>query len=403
MDNPATPQRQVAPTTQGQQLTPPSSIVHGLTHSTPMINGGTEEGENSAPILREDGARQLLPESGQIQHSQVQHRQESEGAEQQFEMHSRPKSDIASWLYGSASPEQRRRRFNSFLHGLWPSNDEFNAARHPFYDPEEDGPYDDFIKYQEWEGVCPYDDDEYNPLTDPSKTTEVWEPKIGEEGIEDEQDLRMVLKARREHRARSKALKRLRGLGITLVSLSLETNSNGSGSVSGYGNGEDMDGPESAVKMEALSQIPSPPPCKSMIQTTTLAKGIVVFGAQGPSSNRVQRPRKRSKKKGRKSNKRKQGRKEDPNGTYKYNSGSEDEQLAFKKNKSKSKAATGNAPWKAQTRAAARRAGSMGMDGSCDIDSDSSTAAAITGSSGESDEDEPKKGPSSRIASSIAH
>ncbi|KAI0431043.1 hypothetical protein F5Y09DRAFT_341107 [Xylaria sp. FL1042] len=266
-------------------------------------------------------------------------------------------NDVKAWIYASDTPEKRRERFYSVLHACYPSNDTFNSARHPFYDSEEDGDYEDFIKCQEWDGACPLDDDDYNPLTDPTWSTEVWDPKIGDEGIEDELDLRMVLKARQEHKTRSDALKSYRARGMSFLSLAQKIKSDDSDSGSKFDKGEDLEDQEVAVKTEAPSR-----QSDSMIQPTTPTKGIVVFGDDKPSKRRRRR-RARKNKRATGNNKRKRGSKENPNDTYRYNSDSEDEKPAHKRSKGREKEAPGDIPWKAQTRAATRRAGNMGTDG----------------------------------------
>ncbi|KAI0543099.1 hypothetical protein GGR58DRAFT_519267 [Xylaria digitata] len=464
MDYPVTPKKQIRPILLAQQLTPPTTMakkevpgasnhhdysfstpIHCLLHDEPVAHEAGVH-ENLAPSLHDHGAKQshgtqISSESAQAQHSKVQTQQEVEGkllgvqlnqgepeaenqqavivqqsnaTKQQPGADDRPQGEIVQWLHSSTSREQRRQRFTSFLHSLWPSNDEFNAARHPFYDPEEDGLYDDFIKYQEWDGDCPYDDDDYNPFTDPTRSTEVWQPKIGDEGIENEYDLQMVLKARREHIARSENLKAYRRRRDQLMSTSrtgfyatrgflnkpedpLSESDPDSGSEAGsdHDGGIVTTGPEPAVKMEEPSPITNAPRTGNpVIQPTVSAKGIRVFGDQRPNSGRG-RPRgrknkpKNKPKKSKKPNKRRRGRNDDPESTYQYPGDSSDDQPIYKKGKkSKSETAAGNLPWKAETRAAARRAARMGVDGACDIDTDSSNSSAWVSESGESGEDE---------------
>lgn len=42
-----------------------------------------------------------------------------------------PESDITRWLYSPNSEGKRRQRFNSFVHSLYPSNDEFSKCLQP--------------------------------------------------------------------------------------------------------------------------------------------------------------------------------------------------------------------------------------------------------------------------------
>ncbi|KAI1166492.1 hypothetical protein F5B18DRAFT_50409 [Nemania serpens] len=209
-----------------------------------------------------------------------------------------------------------------------------------------------------WDGHCPFDDDDYEPYTDPTRSSEVWQPKIGDEGIKDEHDLEMVLTVRREHKARSERFKKRMkqviatqfraGVKPTKIDMTqvllgpdIESDDSDSNYKSEEEDGQDL---EPTVAMEAPSLNTNP--------------RIRVFGVQEPS-NRRGRPRgsKNKKRRGRRgeSNKRKR------DSTYKYNGDSEDEQPSRKTGK-KRKSATGDANvdgddlhWKAQTRAAARR------------------------------------------------
>ncbi|GAW12247.1 hypothetical protein ANO14919_016090 [Xylariales sp. No.14919] len=474
MDDPTTPKKQVQSTAVAQQLTPPTTVAakeassadnHQSYVLTPSVTRRLEYGrtivqdENSASTscerrVGEPHDTQVSSRSARVQHGQEQPQkgakkklpdtqlgQDKPEVQNQQAMAMRPldknkreldtsdqaEGDIAQWLSSSTSPEQRRRRFNSFLHGLWPSNDEFNAARHPFYDPEEDGLYEDFIKYEEWEGNCPFDDDDYNPFTDPTRSTEVWQPKIGDEGIEDEYDLRMVLKARREHRARSEALKLYRRQGNQLMSTdrvgseitrallakSDDSDSNSepdpnSGVESGSdgGGGVDIKGPGPAIKTEESSAITNPSLIgDSATNPTTPAKRIVVFGDQKPTSGRGRPRGSKDRRKRRRSTKKKQAQGRSPDGTYKYNSDSEDEKPIRKRGKrGRNEASTDDLPWKAQTRAATRRARYTGTDGSCDTDIDGFTSSSEENDFDESSEGQPeKKSLLSRFISFVTH
>ncbi|RWA14602.1 hypothetical protein EKO27_g527 [Xylaria grammica] len=441
MDDPTTPKKQVQSTPVAQQLTPPTTVAR----RKPQVPTTTRN-ENSASTscerrVGEPHDTQVSSRSARVQHGQEQPQQEAEKtlpdtqlgqdkpeAQNQHPMAMRPldkkkreldtndqaEGDIAQWLSSSTSPEQRRRRFNSFLHGLWPSNDEFNAARHPFYDPEEDGLYEDFIKYEEWDGHCPFDDDDYNPFTDPTRSTEVWQPKVGDEGIEDEYDLRMVLKARREHRARSEALRLYRRQGNQLMSTdrvgseitrallaeSDDSDSNSepdpnSGVESGSdgGGGVDIKGSGPAIKTEESSAITNLSLIgDSATEPTTPAKRIIVFGDQKPTGGRGRPRGSKDRRKRRRSTKKKQAQRHSPDGTYKYNSDSEDEKPIRKRGKrGRNEASTDDLPWKAQTRAATRRAGYTGTDGSCDTDIDGFTSSSEENNFDERSEGEPEK------------
>ncbi|KAI0453649.1 hypothetical protein F5B21DRAFT_478771 [Xylaria acuta] len=377
--------------TQDDQVRPKQEIEEQVA----QLQLQNQEIEEKLPSPRRNQGK---PEEVQDQQAAVT--QKSEGKVQQLDKDGQPKSEVTRWLYGSATPEQRRQRFHSLLHATWPSNDEFNAARHPLYNPEEDGPYEFFLN-QIWDGHCPYDDDDYNPFTDPSKSTEVWQPKIGEEGIEDEKDLRMVLKARQEHRARSEALKKRKAdavnaqlragvkyADIDMLQVFLGPEIESGDSDSDCESHSDYDKEEGGKKSEPPIQMgapststDSPFPGKPILQPTITAKGIRVFGGQEPSSGRG-RPKGSKNKKGRKSNKRRRGPNDNPDGTYKYDSNSEDEQPIYRKAKrgkvAVGKAVDGDLVWQAQTRAAARRDQNVGMDGTYqNDDNENSTGAAF--------------------------
>ncbi|KAI0526041.1 hypothetical protein F5B22DRAFT_642197 [Xylaria bambusicola] len=346
MADPATPKKQVSPATLAQQPTPPATqrgvvkvIFHvsksetsipRLSYDKPITSGNTEEFED-------EDDQPTSPVSSQSEHDHAEQVQEP------------TENDIREWMKSSENQQQRKRRFDSLLHSFWPSNDQFNAARHQDYDHEEHGWYDDFIRDQWEDGKYPFDDDNYNPLKDPSKSTEVWEPQIGEEGIENQYDLYMVLKARQNHRALSKAHRQFRAQGGYAMLISNESTS-GTNHDDKAGK-KDLD---SKVGMETLSAVKN----VSMIQPTA------VSGTPESKKHRRRRSRKTTK-----SKKRKRDANENPDRTYKYSSGSEYE-LPIRKRGKKNQTDASNDNWKAQTRAAARCQSCMGLDGNYDTDND---------------------------------
>lgn len=174
------------------------------------------------------------------------------------------------------------------------------------------------------------DDDDHSPYTDP-ESTEVWQPKIGDEGIKNEEDLHMVLKSRKEDQTR--ACRRYESM---------------------------YNSDEGAAADSEIGVLP--------LQIIHDSNGIRVYGALEEHINDEQpRPKKKSNKRKRKGN---------PNSTYKYESDSEDEKPARKKSRKVEGAAgdadAGDMQWRAQTRAAARRHSHTGMDGSYDADIESS-------------------------------
>ncbi|KAI0109687.1 hypothetical protein GGR51DRAFT_569930 [Nemania sp. FL0031] len=338
--------------------------------------------------------------------------QECEGTTYQSDISDRPESEVQRWIYSATSTEQRRKRFYAVLHSTYPSNYEFNAMRHPFYDPEEDGPYDEFIKNEMWDGPCPWNDDDYDPRTDPARSTKVWQPKIGDEGIENEEDRRMVLRARKEHKARSRRFRKCRILfiksqmdaGVEFANMDTAQVLVGPGIRVEYSDSsddddddDDDDGEEvvkevveevveevvgevvrEVVREVAEEVVEGPKPAfKTEAQSlTTISQAVetTVVDAQetgSPCRQPQGRPRGSKNKKRRMSYKRKRGpKKENPNGTYHYEADSEEERPAHKKGRKADWATggtdAGNEPRRVQTRSTTRRNASMGMDGSCD-------------------------------------
>ncbi|KAI1180628.1 hypothetical protein F4777DRAFT_597419 [Nemania sp. FL0916] len=274
-------------------------------------------------------------------------------------------SEVARWLRNSKNPDQRRERFNAFLHSLWPSDDDFNGARHPFYNPKEDGLYKDFIKYEVWDGDCPYYEDDYDPFTDPARSTEVWQPQIGDEGIENEEDLYMVSKARQEHAARSRNFNKRKDQVIKAYEREGVK----------Y---EDMDmtrvllGPEiESDDSDSEDEAQMPKKTLIRIKVPNTATELPMRGKKGGHRGRPKGSRNKPKSAG-SAKKRKR-----VDSTYKDEEDSEDEEPVKKKGKKGKKANIDIAAvseewkeqtWRAQTRAAARRAHLMNTDGSFDED-----------------------------------
>ncbi|GAP84958.1 hypothetical protein SAMD00023353_0802840 [Rosellinia necatrix] len=259
-------------------------------------------------------------------------------------------NEVKYWISSATTDKQVRERFNNVLHSFWPSNDEFNAARHPFYDPEEDGPYDEFIKYEMWDGTCPYDDDDYDPFTDPTRSTEVWQPQIGDEGIENKRDLSMVLLARQQHNARAERFNEYRKeviqdqlrAGVEYADINL---------------------------VEAM--LAAPPSAAAQLPSSGMRPTKAKKDRGRPLGCKNSKNKKKNKKHW--ANKRKRTSSAKKDSTYKDTGGSEDSEQPTRKKGKKTKAAAaaaivedpGDVPWKAQTRGAARRARHAGgMDGS---------------------------------------
>ncbi|KAJ8127010.1 hypothetical protein O1611_g6626 [Lasiodiplodia mahajangana] len=426
MDIPTTPKRQGQSAKPNQQLTPPSSageettaIIDHSSHgpSLPIrchaidTDIALEAGEEHKirrqtippPQLQkqefEDKSLDLQQNRDEIEEDENEKAgvtQESERTTHQRDTYDRPEGAVQRWIYSATSEEQRRKRSAAVRHSTYPSNDVFNAARHPFYDPEEDGEYDDFIKYDMWDGPCPWDDDDYDPRTDPSRSTEVWQPKIGDEGIENEEDLRMVLRARKEDKDRARRFEELkivfmksqRDAGVDYADMDMTQVLVGPDIVYEYSDSDDdSDGDSSSSSSSFDSEVVEDPKlavkeeATSVIANSRVVK-IKVVGAQdtgSPRRRRLGRPRGSKDKKKRVSSKRKRGpKKENPNSTYHYDADSEDETPARKKGRKAGWA--GNEPWRAQTRSATRNV-TTGMDGSYDEDPNEDSESSIVSSS----------------------
>ncbi|KAJ8122749.1 hypothetical protein ONZ43_g1129 [Nemania bipapillata] len=416
MECPATPKKQVRYVHPDQQPTPPATeketagVVGSDIYETPMpirlrkptaaVDRAFEDNhwiqEQALDSQRAQNEEDRQQEQGNLNYEEAI-TPKIEMPTQKLDADDLPESEVQTWIYNATSSEQRRRRFDAMLNAIFPSNDEFNAARYPFYDSEEDGLYSDFIKYETWDGHCPYDDDDYNPYKDPSRSTEIWKPKIGDEGIETEEDVRMVLKARREHKARSRRFKERKTLyifdqldaGVKYEDIDMlqiftgpKLKSEETYEPSSDSEEENIKDPEVVVAAEATpimaKEAPDTPqgaPLKPIIA----ANETRIFGNQTPENTPC--PRRRGNgKKGRKSNKRKR------DTTYKYDSGSEPEEPALKKKAKKGKRIINDADitdvqWRAQTRAAAQRKSLMGVDGTCDRSSEGSSEDSSDASS----------------------
>ncbi|KAI1119670.1 hypothetical protein F5Y14DRAFT_457881 [Nemania sp. NC0429] len=416
MDEPTTPEKQIRIKVRAQQPTPPPTVEpkHPVPpetqHRQEQLRQDLEEQEAEVARLYALQESQEKLKKLQIQEATGS---QPESSTQLPSTDDEPGNEVTQWLYSATSREQRRERFNSFLHSLYPSNDEFNGFRHPFYDPEEDGTYEEFIQDIWEDGGCPYFNDDYDTFTDPTRSTEVWQPKIGDEGIENDHDLQMVLKARQEHKARSERFAKRKqqvidaqlraGVKITEIDLvqvllGPEIESDDSDSDDSDDSDDEDDEKEddeedgqnlaAAAAMEALSlNTNSQDTGESSAQSIAVAKGIKVFGMQEPepATRGRGRGRGRGRPRGSKNKKRKSGWRESQkrkrDSTYKYNSDSDDEQ-PLRKTAKKRKGATdeinadeNDGQWKAQTRAAAKRKSHLGLDGSYDEESMSAEGA----------------------------
>ncbi|KAI0204753.1 hypothetical protein F4808DRAFT_474106 [Astrocystis sublimbata] len=396
MSNPSTPKKQLAVAKVEQFLTPPLSATnHGTTEQiepgshvrrlkfddSGLHQGIKREGEEDGP-----SQSRWTPSASEAS-APVPATQRLPDRTRGPEDNGQPQSEVRRWLDSSKTPEQNRNRFLTFLHSLYPSNDAFYSAGHPLYDPEEDGPEEFFLR-QVWDGHCPHYDDDYDPTKDPSQSKELWQPQIGDEAIENDEDLGIVLRARAKHQARSRALKKCRDrfihtqmqagvkyADIDWLQFFANPRMDSDGSSSEYEtDSSDSEVEKTAIKKESSPSVTLPVlPDKSVLQPTITTKGIRVFGGRERTSSRG-RPQGSKNKKPRK---RKRG-KYNPNGTYK-DSGDEEDHISFhKKSKFAAKSNPDDSVWRAQTRAAARRT-EHGMDGAYESDAAEDYIGAISG------------------------
>ncbi|KAI0004671.1 hypothetical protein F4779DRAFT_599593 [Xylariaceae sp. FL0662B] len=91
--------------------------------------------------------------------------------------------------------EKSRKHFNALTRSLWSRIAEFHSYRHPLYRGiEEDGDYHDWYKTLMHENSPDLNNVDYDDSNDPHWSKEVYEPKIGDDGIEDQVALDSVLK-----------------------------------------------------------------------------------------------------------------------------------------------------------------------------------------------------------------
>ncbi|KAI1328305.1 hypothetical protein F5Y16DRAFT_398479 [Xylariaceae sp. FL0255] len=206
---PATPKK-VSFSDTVQEMTPPPTVLKDTKLSDAQNDGLASTTSKKTPVIR----LLLTPKKEQNEEAKAKDQQQPSLPEKVIlakeKEGGREKTEIHKWLDTSTSREQRRERFYTLLHATYPNDEEFNCARNPFYDSDNDEglTHEEWVMFNFWEGPWPFHDDDYDPITNPFFSREVWEPKIGDAGIENETDVRMVLKMREEHEARGAAIKK---------------------------------------------------------------------------------------------------------------------------------------------------------------------------------------------------
>ncbi|KAI0140848.1 hypothetical protein GGR57DRAFT_487676 [Xylariaceae sp. FL1272] len=276
---------------------------------------------------------------------------------------------IQNWLNRSSSAEQRKARFSCLLAAIWPSNAEFHAARHPLYDDDNDEgySYDDWIRYKV-NGYNPVDDPNYDPIISPAMSTEVWQPKLGDDGIENQEDLSMVSEMRRQHHAvvqahaqrRDQIIKAGEKAGVKLGQIDMTRIFLGPQIDSSQ---DECEGDDN----EEADQLVAEP----TISTKTIAADNAMTVICKPKASHT------SSKAGKSKTKRRR-RKSDDDATFRYETSGDDEPRQSRKRIKKTMAAISNRTggWRAHTRSGSKVGG---LDGSDDVDISGQTATMGVG------------------------
>ncbi|KAI1488243.1 hypothetical protein F5X96DRAFT_685685 [Biscogniauxia mediterranea] len=184
--NPVTPVKQSAPINTLQQATPPPSYTRKIMIKVPQHHDEDVSLTPLSPTPVTTTPGGILPKKRLRRFNQYfsakQERQPSK-----------------NYLAKFTDPEERRKKVLNMVHSMYPSDEVFHAARHPLYDVEEHGYYDEFITGYMYEGTWNGYDEDYEYEDDPMHGRDVWEPRIGDDGIDTQEDLDMVLAMREQY------------------------------------------------------------------------------------------------------------------------------------------------------------------------------------------------------------
>ncbi|KAI1631465.1 hypothetical protein F4809DRAFT_657928 [Biscogniauxia mediterranea] len=184
--NPVTPVKQPAPINTLQQATPPPSYNRKIMIKVPRHHDEDVSLSPLSPTPVTTAPSGILPKKRLRRFNQYfstkQERQPSK-----------------NYLAKFTDPEERRKKVLNMVHSMYPSDEVFHAARHPLYDVEEHGYYDEFITGYMYEGTWNGHDEDYEYEDDPMHGRDVWEPRIGDDGIDTQEDLDMVLAMREQY------------------------------------------------------------------------------------------------------------------------------------------------------------------------------------------------------------
>ncbi|KAI1504648.1 hypothetical protein F5X99DRAFT_423489 [Biscogniauxia marginata] len=186
--NPATPEKQAISVSAMQQTTPPPSTNNRKI----IIKVPKYQDEDSSSTPPSPTTTTSTTPAGILTRKRRKRFNQYFAAKQE-------RGTSQKYLDKFTDPAERRKRVLNMVHSMYPSNEMFHMARHPFYDPDEHGYYDEFITGRMYEGQWyGYEDDnEYED--DPMHSREIWEPNIGDDGIDTQEDLDMVLAMRHTH------------------------------------------------------------------------------------------------------------------------------------------------------------------------------------------------------------
>ncbi|KAI0022455.1 hypothetical protein F4780DRAFT_198115 [Xylariomycetidae sp. FL0641] len=212
--NLSTPQKEKTVAGASQQPTPPSTRAHDRPLAIRIIGKYANEDRSPnrsmfiSPLDLQGRRRSKEALSGTpLKSSSLAEESGAVKTSTQNTSASKEPNVITDYLDSSPSAEIRYKRCKNLIHSLYGSNAEFHSAKNPFYDEEEDGHYDDWLRTSMYEGEWKCDDDDYDYKQDPMWDQTVWKPKIGDDGIDDSNDLKMIRHFKNENEGIRKAVR----------------------------------------------------------------------------------------------------------------------------------------------------------------------------------------------------
>ncbi|KAI0598257.1 hypothetical protein F4775DRAFT_601398 [Biscogniauxia sp. FL1348] len=184
--NPATPVKQADHVNKLQQTTPPPSYKRKIMIKVPERH---DEDMNLTP---------LSPTPTTTTPTHMLTKKHYKRFNQYFTT-KQERQPAKDYLAKFTDPEERRKKVLNMIHSMYPSDEAFHSARNPFYSADEHGYYDDFIADYMYEGIWKGHDEDSEYEDDPMHSRDVWEPRIGDDGIDTQEDLDMVLAMRQQY------------------------------------------------------------------------------------------------------------------------------------------------------------------------------------------------------------